>query len=60
MSNFVMALLISVGAGAWLYSKLARRTGGGNTGPAIIGASVVALILFIILFLTFNSVLRAK
>jgi hypothetical protein len=58
MSNLVMALLISVGAGAWIFSKMARRSGGGNTKPAIIGASVVAVILFIILLLTFSTYLN--
>ena len=57
-SAFVISLLMSLGASAWLYSKFARRSGGGNTQPAIIGAAISGLVLFLILYLTLNTVLK--
>ncbi|HSX53055.1 MAG TPA: hypothetical protein VLF90_01650 [Patescibacteria group bacterium] len=57
-SPLIISLLLSLGVSAWLYSKFARRSGGGNTKPAIIGAAISGLVLFIILYLTLNSVLK--
>lgn len=57
MSNFVISLILSIGAAGWLYSKFARRSGGGNTGPAAIGAAVAGFIIFVVVFLTLGLVL---
>jgi hypothetical protein len=56
MSTFALSLLISLGAGVWLWNKFYRRTGGIN-GPAILVASVATVIIFIVLFTILNSVL---
>ncbi len=58
MSNFVISLLISAGSGAWLYNKFTKRSGGGNNGPAVIGAIVCAVILFIVLLLALNTFVK--
>lgn len=49
MSNFVVALIFAVGVGAWVYSKVVRRTGG-NATTSIIASVVVAIVVFIIAF----------
>ncbi|MGZ6005239.1 MAG: hypothetical protein ACXWLH_03735 [Candidatus Saccharimonadales bacterium] len=58
MSTFMISLLIAVGSTAWIYNKFAKRTGGGNLKPAVIGAAVTGVILFIIVFLTLSAVLK--
>lgn len=44
MSNVMIAILFALGAGAWVYSKMYRRTGGNNKNAIIIGASVSLLV----------------
>lgn len=55
-SNALIGLFAAAGAGAWLYSKLYRRTGG-NNGQAImfagIGAGIVWLLVIIVLGMIF-------
>ncbi len=58
MSIFLISLMLSGGTAAWLYTKFGRRSGGGNTGPALIGAGVSGFILFIVLYLTLSTVLN--
>lgn len=54
-----MSLIISGGAGVWIYSKFfAPRGGYGNPKSAIIGSVVVALVLFLILYMTLKSFIK--
>ena len=54
----MITLLISVGSTAWIYNKFSKRSGGGNIKPAIIGAGVSGIVLFVILFLILSTVLK--
>jgi hypothetical protein len=49
MSKFVIALLFSLGAGTWIYTKL-QRYSGNNTKQSLIGSLVAGVFLFIVLF----------
>jgi hypothetical protein len=46
MSDVVIAFLFSLGAGAWIYSKMYRSTGG-LTQNALVVAGGAALLLFL-------------
>ena len=46
-SNVTIALLLSLGAGAWIYAKMMRSTGN-NTKSAATGAAISAGLLFIL------------
>ena len=52
MGPFLTSLLLSVGAATWVYTKLQQRTGYGNSRNAIIGATLVGLLLFSVVYLT--------
>ena len=58
MSTFMIAFLIGLSGGVWMYYKFAKRTGSGNLKPAVIGGAVVGLILFIIAFLSLGPLLN--
>jgi predicted ABC-type exoprotein transport system permease subunit len=51
MSNWIVALLLALGASTWIYSKLMRSTGN-NAKSSIIGASAVGLLLFFVVAVT--------
>lgn len=55
MSNEVIGLLFAVGAGAWVYAKTARTTGG-NTQSALIVAGVAAVFVFLIIWILLGFV----
>lgn len=48
MNAFFIALLLSVGAATWIYTKLQQRTGYGNGGSALKGAAVAGGIVFVV------------
>lgn len=48
MNAFFIALLLSVGTGTWIYTKLQQRTGYGNGGSALKGAAVAGGIVFVV------------
>jgi hypothetical protein len=50
MSAFLLALLFSLGASTWVYTKLQNKTGYGNQKNALIGSGVCFVILFIVVF----------
>jgi hypothetical protein len=58
MSNFVIALLVSLGSTAWIYNKFSKRSGDGNLKPAIIAAAVSGLILFIVSFSLLSLIIK--
>lgn len=47
MSNYTIALLLSLGASAWIYNKVYRSTGG-NTKSSLVVAGSAALLLFLV------------
>jgi len=49
--------MLAGGTATWLYTKFSRRSGGGNNGSAIVGAVVVGIVLFIVLYLTLKTLL---
>lgn len=55
MSNIVIALLVSVGTGAWVYSKILRSTGN-DTRSALIVAGISSSVLFVALLITLNAI----
>jgi hypothetical protein len=58
MSAFLVSLLFAAGAGTWVYTKLGRRTGGGNQQGAVIGAAVAAVLIFLFAFTFLKYVLN--
>lgn len=47
MSSVLIALFFALGVGAWVYTKVTRRTGG-VTQSDIIVTAVVSVIVFIV------------
>lgn len=60
MSNILIALIFSLGASAWIYGKLQRRTGGQSKESLklAIPVGVVAFAFFLILLSMFQSYLN--
>lgn len=56
ISNTIIALMLAVGGGAWVYSKMSRQTGG-QAKPALIVAGTAAFFLFVIVLLALNILL---
>lgn len=50
MSNWIIGLLLAVGAGTWIYSKLMRTTGN-NTKSSATGAGIAALFIFFVVWI---------
>ncbi len=47
MSNLMIGLLVALSAAVWVYSKVARRTGG-NTRSSLIVAGIAAAGAFLV------------
>lgn len=58
MSAFLIALLFAAGAATWIYTKLGRRTGGGNQQNAFIGAAVAGVLIFLFVFTFLKYILN--
>lgn len=58
MSAALVALLVSLGGATWVYTKLQNKTGYGNNQSAIIGAAVVFVIAFIVVFSVGHMILK--
>lgn len=58
MNHVLVAIFFGAGVGGWVYSKLARHTGGGNQQSAYIGAGVTALLAFILMLTLANTILK--
>jgi uncharacterized membrane protein YeaQ/YmgE (transglycosylase-associated protein family) len=61
-SNFTISLLLGIGAGGWIYSKIDRKTGHNNVTSitvAAISAVVIMLILSIILDALFKHTTKS-
>jgi hypothetical protein len=50
MTPFITALLLALGGGTWIYTKLQQRTGYGNSKTAFKGAAVAGFIIFVVVF----------
>lgn len=48
MSAFLTALLLALGAGTWIYTKLQNKTGYGNSKSAFMGALVSGIVIFVV------------
>lgn len=57
MSAFLVSLIVSAGAGIWIYNRF-QRTSGNNTQQSATAAGVAALIIFIILFFIIKSIIK--
>jgi hypothetical protein len=47
MSSFFIALILAIGAGTWIYTKLSRSTGG-NKSSAATGSIISAILILLI------------
>lgn len=45
---FLMAFIASISAATWIYTKLQRQTGYGNSSNAIKGAAIAGGIVFVV------------
>ncbi|HET7827513.1 MAG TPA: hypothetical protein VFK97_01445 [Candidatus Saccharimonadales bacterium] len=57
MSPFLVSFLFTVGAGTWIYTKL-QRYSGNNTQQSLIGAAVASVLVFIVFYFVFHSILK--
>lgn len=52
MSNFTVALLVSLGASTWIYTKIMRRTGDNVKNSLVVaGVSAAAIFIFMLIIL---------
>jgi hypothetical protein len=49
-SSLVIAAVFSIGASVWIYTKLQRQAGYGNSRNALIGAGTAFALIFIVVF----------
>lgn len=56
MSNFLIALLSAVSIGVWIFTKLDRSTGSGNSRNAAIGAAFSSFMIFVFVLLVLNLI----
>lgn len=59
MSNFLIALLFSLGAGAWVYSKTYRSTGS-NQGSSLLLAGVAGFVLFLAMLIVLGMIFKGE
>ncbi len=55
--QFLVALLVGVGVGTWVYTKILRSTGG-NTKSTLIVAGVTGVGVFILTYLLAVTLLK--
>ncbi len=58
MPPILIAFIVGLSSGVWVYYKFAKRTGSGNLKPAAIGGAVVGLMLFIISLIILSMILK--
>lgn len=51
MSNFMIALLAGAGSGAWVYSKIYRKTGGNSQHSVVVGIAAGVFVLVVMLII---------
>jgi hypothetical protein len=52
--NFLFSLFFGAGAATFIYTKLARRTGYGNTRDAFLASAVIFVIVTIMFYSIFS------
>jgi hypothetical protein len=57
VNAFVVAFIFSLGAGAWIYSKVAQRTGYGNNQSALMVTGIAFVLIFFVVFITARMLL---
>ncbi len=50
MSSFFIAVVLAVGIGTFVWTRLIRSTGNADPKQAVISASIVAFIAFIVIY----------
>lgn len=58
MSAGIVALLVAISSSVWVFTKLQNKTGYGNNQSAVIGAAVVFVLAFIVVFSLGHMVLK--
>jgi hypothetical protein len=58
MPDWIVGLLLAIGASGWLYSKLERRSGGANSSQVLIIVGVIGLIIFIATILLLKALFQ--
>lgn len=52
MGPFLTSLFLAIGTSVWIFSKLQQNTGNGNSRNALIGATVVGIVLYGVVYVT--------
>jgi len=60
MFDFIIALVLGVGGGGWLFFQLNHRTGDANSGSNFVGAGIATLLIFVFVFTLLKYVLHLK
>lgn len=50
MNAAIIALLFGIGASTWVFVKFQNKTGYGDNKTAVIGAGVVFVVIFFVIF----------
>jgi len=58
MSASIVAFLVAISTATWTFAKLQNRTGYGNNRAAVIGAAVVFVLAFIVVFTLGRMILK--
>ncbi len=58
MSHALLALIISLGVGGWIFMKMQQQSGYGNGGRSFKAAAAATLIIFIIAFTITQMILH--
>ncbi len=53
MSTLMIALLLALGGGTWVYTKIQRSTGG-NTQTSLLMGGIAGFILFLFTIIVFS------
>jgi hypothetical protein len=54
-SNVTVALLFGIGAGAWIYAKMYRQSGG-DSKSALLVAGIAGFLLFVLVLLVLGMI----
>jgi hypothetical protein len=60
MSSFFIAVVLAVGIGVFIWTKVVRSSGNADPKQSVIISTIVAVIAFIILYSLFAWVLHIK
>jgi hypothetical protein len=57
MSAGVVSFLLAIGSSTWIYAKF-QRSSGNNTKQSVIAAGICFILIFIVFFYIFNSIIK--